>query len=150
MKRTILILNLLIVFISSCDRRKYCNDFYILDKIEFFNTTIDGLNNIKIYGYEKGSDFTQIIDSSYYITEFKKTGIYNNLYTGYLNKNLNTDLDYIINFNLTNKHCKISEINIKESLCYNGLFHKEYEYSFGGYLVNGEPFACQIIKVFPE
>src|SRR4030042_3390323 len=146
--------NLLFLFLSivltNCEGSKDCDDRYVLDRMLFFNSNIEELNNIEIIGYKKGSDFKTIIDTSYAVVKWEETDDYYLIYQGYLNKNIRTNLDYLISIKANSKSCRISEIKVKELICYEGLIFKEYSRSFDGYLVNGEKFACQIIKIFPK
>ena len=91
-------INIFTLAVLSCSRPN-CDDTYILDKIQFFNSSINELNSIKIEGYSQGNNFTKIIDSSFYITEFED---FEDTYYGYLNKPIRTDLDYIFSFSLYN------------------------------------------------
>ncbi|MCB0821560.1 MAG: hypothetical protein KDC09_02625 [Bacteroidales bacterium] len=151
MKRTFLISLLGALLFLSCNRDKDCNDLYTLNEVRIFNSNIDESSDIHIYSYAQGSDFTQLVDSSIYIMSFQQVdSIYSLEYIGYLNKNIRTDLDYEFVFNTTNERCRITSINVRKDLCYKNLFHKEYEYSFDGYYVNGEKFACQVITIFPN
>jgi hypothetical protein len=136
----------LALFFSCSKDDEKLSDTYVLDKIMFFNTSLDDLKYITIVGYEQGSNLSTVIDSTYYVLEFEEieNPYYN--YYGYLNKDLRTDLDYKISFLSLGLICEITEIKVKKY----GSFIGGYRRSFDGYKMNGLDFACQIIKVFPE
>lgn len=140
---TILIMTLFLIV--ACQKEDF-HDGYTLDKIEFFNSSLDDLNYITIVGYEQGGEFKKIVDSTYYVTTFEEIESPYYIYYGYLNKDLRTDLDYKISFLSTDQTCKITDIKVKKI----GTLIGGYSRSFNGYKVNGLDFACQIIKLFPE
>lgn len=140
---------LLIIFmllLIAC-RKENIKDGYILNKMEFHNSSLKALSNITIVGYKQGGKFTKIVDDTYYITNFKKIETkYDVYYEGDLNKDLRTDLDYKISFISLGQTCEITEIKVRKF----GNFIDGYSKSFDGYKVNGLNFGCQIIKVFPK
>lgn len=140
---TIFILALFLIV--ACQKEEF-SDSYTLDKIEFFNSSLDDLNNITIVGYEQGGEFKKIVDSTYYVTDFQEIDSPYYIYYGYLNKDIRTDLDYKISFLSSGQTCEITEIKVKRV----GTLIGGYSRSFSGYKVNGLDFACQIIKIFPE
>lgn len=145
----IFIISMILLTFLSCNTDNNCDDFYILDKIEVFNVRTEALNEIEIKGYEKDNSFSKIIDSTIYLTDYYKVDSFYAHFIGYLNKDLNTNLDYKITFSNWDKICLITEIKVKESPC-GGIISNDYSKSFDGYQVNGVTFKCQIIKVFPE
>ena len=148
--KTFILITVILICFNSCAEDKDCDDYYIIDKMMFFNADLNELNNIEILGYKQGSDFKEIIDSSYRVIRFEDNSTTYLEFTGELNKDLRTDLDYKVLFNLSNRYCDITEIKVKENICNAKLFNSEYSKSFDGYLVNGGEFACQIIKIFPK
>lgn len=143
----ILILVLSFSLLLACDDEDRLTDNIILDKMEFFNSTREELDSIKIFAYKQGSNFKKLKDSSYSILEFEKleNSYYLDFY-GYLNKDLNPDLDYRILFLSNGDTCDITNIEIVKY----GTIFTGYSRQFDGYYVNGNEFACQIIKVFPK
>ena len=58
---TILIMTLFLIV--ACQKEDF-HDGYTLDKIEFFNSSLDDLNYITIVGYEQGGEFKKNVDST--------------------------------------------------------------------------------------
>ncbi|MCK5137649.1 MAG: hypothetical protein KAR19_17825 [Bacteroidales bacterium] len=141
-----IILSFLIAVNFGCSRPD-CIDIYTVDEVIFYRFEIEELNSLKIQGYSPDGSFEKLIDASFYITNFELLG---EEYYGYLNKPIRTDLDYLFFFSQSERWCKITNIQVKEELCYNGMFVKEYIKSFNGYYVDTLRFACQILKVFPK
>ena len=143
-----LVLLVLLALLNDCTKNK-CSDNCILDRIEFFNLYPDKLNTLQIRGYSKGSNFSMLIDSTYKIIDWIEHEANYWYFTGSLNKDLMTDLDYEFLFPDYREKCRITDIKVNLEPCSFGLFSKAYSRSFDGYYVNDERFACQIIKVFP-
>ena len=99
-----------------------------------------------MWAYERGSDFKKIADTSFLLTKIKKLDNVSSEFYGLLNKNINPTLDYSIEFKKTGRTCKITNIEVKEEICYDGHIFKEYSKSFDGYFMNDPHFSCQIKK----
>lgn len=61
----VIVLILIICISISCSSDQYCSDYYTLDKMLFYNISAEEIENVSILGYEKGSDYTKVIDSLY-------------------------------------------------------------------------------------
>ena len=146
MPRIRVMLFVMTLFLTAACKKDDFSDVYVLDKMEFFNSSSDDLNNITIVGYEQGGEFKKIVDRTYYVTTFEEIENPYYDYNGYLNKDLRTDLDYKISFLSSGKTCEITEIKVKKA----GTLLGGYSRSFNGFKVNGSDFNCQIIKIFPE
>jgi len=147
MKSISFYLGIIILLLFAACRKENFPDGYILNKMEFHNSSLKALSNITIVGYKQGGEFTKIVDNTYCITKFKKIETkYDNYYEGDLNKDLRTDLDYKISFLSLGQTCEITEIRVRKF----GNLIEGYSRSFDGYKVNGLNFGCQIIKVFPK
>lgn len=139
----------IVLFVSISCNNNNCSDYYVLDEVIFYNTDTEELSNIEFRGFEKGSNFEKLIDSTYVVSNIEESSSRDSRFYANLNKNIRSDLDYLVSFKSTGRSCKITEIVIDEEICYDGLIHKEYSKSIDGYLMNGKHFSCQTIKIFP-
>jgi hypothetical protein len=141
--------SIMILICISCSSDN-CSDDYVLDKVKFYNTYAEELSDIEFRGFEKGSNFEKLVDSSYIVSNIEISSEGSSNFDADLNKNIRTKLDYLVTFKSTGRTCQITEILVNEKICNDGLIQKEYSKSFKSYMMNGDPFACQILKIFPR
>jgi hypothetical protein len=147
--QSLILFSIIYFFCISCSNNN-CSDDYVLDKVKFYNTFSEELSNIEFRGYEKGSNFEKLIDSSYVVSNIVISAEGSSDFDADLNKKIRTNLDYLVTFKTTGRTCQITEILVNEEICNDGLIQKEYSKSFKSYMMNGDPFACQILKIFPR
>lgn len=147
MKKIVFCPILMVFLLAGCNSIT-CDNGAELDLLEIFYTEYEDLQSVIIEGYEKGSNFTDLKDASYKIIGYNEIDTNTHIFDCRLNKKINGKLDYKITLQAGNKVCYLTDINVEDELCYDGMFVKKYSKRLGGYYVNGGLFACQVLKVF--
>jgi hypothetical protein len=150
MKKSLFAFGIVLLFISAGCNSTTCDNGAEMDVLEIFYTDYEDLQTVTIEGYKKGSNFTELKDASYKIIGYNEIDTMTHIFDCRLNKKISGKLDYKITIQADNTVCYLTDINVKDELCYDGMFVKKYSKKLDGYYVNGGLFACQVLKVFFE
>lgn len=150
MKKSPFVFGIIFLVLTTGCNSTTCDNDVELDVLEIFYTDYHDLQTVTIEGYEKGSNFTELKDASYEIIGYNEIDSVMHIFDCRLSKKISGKLDYKITLHSENTVCYLTDININDELCYDGMFVKKYSKKLDGYYVNGGLFACQILKVFFE